>query len=58
MKEREEKYPPPSFFVVGDCLGKEGVVCCFWTSGVREVGVGFGRAIGQEIDKTHEIMGR
>jgi hypothetical protein len=33
-------------------------VCCFRTSGVREVGVGFGRAIGQEIDKTHEIMGR
>ncbi len=31
---------------------------CFWTRGVREVGVGFGRAIGQEIDKTHEIMGR
>ncbi len=25
-------------------------------SGVREVVVGFGRAIGQEIDKTQEIM--
>jgi hypothetical protein len=34
------------------------VLCCFWTSGVWEVGVGFRRAIGQEIDKTHEIMGR
>ena len=33
-------------------------MCCFRTSGVREVGVGFGRAIGQEIDKTHEVMGR
>ena len=33
-------------------------MCCFWTSGERVVGVGFGRAIGQEIDKTHEIMGR
>ncbi len=35
-------------------------MCCFWTSGGREVGVGFGfgRAKGQEIDKTHEIMGR
>ncbi len=43
---------------VGICFGREGVVCCFWTSGVREVGVGFGRAIGQVIDKTHEIMGR
>ncbi len=34
------------------------MVCCFWTSAVREVGVDFGRAIGQEIDKTHEIMAR
>ena len=29
---------------------------CFWTSGVIEVSVCFGRAIGLEIDKTHEIM--
>ena len=34
------------------------MVCCFRTSGGREVGVGLGRAIGQEIDKTHEIMAR
>ena len=54
--EKEEKRSP--FFVVGDCFGREGVVCCLWTSGERVVGVGFGRAIGQEIDKTHEIMGR
>ena len=33
-------------------------MCYFLTSGERVVGVGFGRAIGQEIDKTHEIMGR
>ncbi len=57
-EKRRKNTPPPLFFVVGDCCGGEGVVCCFWTSGEREVGVGLGRAIGQEIDKTHEIMGR
>ena len=34
------------------------MVCCFGTIGVIEVDVGLGRAKGQEIDKTHEIMGR
>ncbi len=47
-KKKEEKtLPPPCFFVVGDCFGREWVVCCFRAKGVREVGVGFGRAIGQ-----------
>ncbi len=36
-EEKSRKNSPPHFFVVGDGCGREGVVWCFWTSGVGQV---------------------